>query len=311
MRKSPRARSPLSLSLSFSLPLCASSESSLRPPVNEHSEKVNYKRPSFLSKFAELQVVMWNTNAGLTDRHAYDSRPTSWPFLRRGIVSLCVVLSNALLYGLTQPPPPPFSVQNFWVKNHRQIYLIGNPFIWWSSTVAVLLYLFVRGLFILRAKRGFRDLHHPIVAAYDPIFSFLTLAWFLHYAPFFLMSRQLFLHHYLPALYFSVLILAVTFDLACSRLKTRSRLVLAGVVALAAIATWRHFRPLTYGTPWTKGQCEASKWRSSWDFSWCASFLPSRFPSFSSSSSSSSLSSSSSSSSLTCDWPTSKQRLPR
>jgi dolichyl-phosphate-mannose-protein mannosyltransferase len=29
---------------------------------------------------------MWATNAGLTDRHTYDSRPDSWPHLRRGIV---------------------------------------------------------------------------------------------------------------------------------------------------------------------------------------------------------------------------------
>jgi hypothetical protein len=30
---------------------------------------------------------MWATNAGLTDRHTFDSRPDSWPLLRRGIVS--------------------------------------------------------------------------------------------------------------------------------------------------------------------------------------------------------------------------------
>ena len=30
---------------------------------------------------------MWTTNAGLTDRHNFDSRPDSWPRLRRGIVS--------------------------------------------------------------------------------------------------------------------------------------------------------------------------------------------------------------------------------
>ncbi|KAJ8587943.1 hypothetical protein M405DRAFT_903878 [Rhizopogon salebrosus TDB-379] len=28
---------------------------------------------------------MWITNAGLTDRHSYDSRPLSWPHLHRGI----------------------------------------------------------------------------------------------------------------------------------------------------------------------------------------------------------------------------------
>ena len=49
--------------------------------------KVNYERPSFFAKFWELQAVMWRTNAGLTDRHAYDSRPPSWPVMRRGIVS--------------------------------------------------------------------------------------------------------------------------------------------------------------------------------------------------------------------------------
>jgi hypothetical protein len=31
--------------------------------------------------------VMWTTNKGLTDRHTYDSRPESWIWLRRGIVS--------------------------------------------------------------------------------------------------------------------------------------------------------------------------------------------------------------------------------
>lgn len=47
--------------------------------------------------------------------------------------------------------------KNFWVKDHRQIYLIGNPFVWYLSTLAVGFYLTVRGFMILRAKRGCRD----------------------------------------------------------------------------------------------------------------------------------------------------------
>lgn len=61
-------------------------------------------------------------------------------------------LSSPLLLGACQ--------QNFWVKNNRQIYLIGNPFTWWAATTGVFAYIAVRGLMILRAKRGFRDLHH-------------------------------------------------------------------------------------------------------------------------------------------------------
>jgi ABC-type phosphate transport system auxiliary subunit len=47
--------------------------------------------------------------------------------------------------------------QNFWVKDHRQIYLIGNPWVWMLSTLSVVAYVSVRGLLILRAKRGYRD----------------------------------------------------------------------------------------------------------------------------------------------------------
>ena len=54
--------------------------------VSADAPKVNYRKLGFFEKFFELQRVMWQTNAGLTDRHMYDSRPSSWPQLRRGIV---------------------------------------------------------------------------------------------------------------------------------------------------------------------------------------------------------------------------------
>ena len=48
-------------------------------------------------------------------------------------------------------------VQNFWVKDHSQIYLLGNPTVWWLSSLAVFAYAAVRGILILRQQRGFRD----------------------------------------------------------------------------------------------------------------------------------------------------------
>lgn len=103
----------------------------------------------FLAKFWELQQVMWTTNAGLTERHTFDSRPDSWPSLRRGIVRdpFFTLLTAADCQIL----------QNFWVKDHRQVYLLGNPMVWWLSTAAVLAYTSVRGFLILRQKRGYRD----------------------------------------------------------------------------------------------------------------------------------------------------------
>ncbi|KAK4049599.1 Dolichyl-phosphate-mannose--protein mannosyltransferase 1 [Microbotryomycetes sp. JL201] len=216
-------------------------ETNTHKALPDNAAKVNYRRPGFLSKFLELQRVMWRTNAGLTDRHAYDSRPQSWPILRRGI--------------------------NFWVKDHRQVYLIGNPFVWWSSTLAVFFYAAVRILLVLRAQRGYSDFSNTQVSTYDRLCGVLALGWALHYFPFFLMGRQLFLHHYLPALYFAILLLAVVFDLATSRLRPRLRLQVVIVLTIFVFWSFWHFSPLTYAGEWTRGQCERAKWGRHWDFS--------------------------------------------
>ncbi|KAJ8583501.1 glycosyltransferase family 39 protein [Rhizopogon salebrosus TDB-379] len=212
------------------------------PQLPANAPKVNYKIPGFISKFWELQKVMWTTNAGLTDRHSYDSRPLSWPHLRRGI--------------------------NFWVKDHRQIYLIGNPFVWWSSTASVITYMLVRGFLILRAKRGFRDFDNTKVVKYDSLCGFLFAGYCFHYFPFFLMGRQLFLHHYFPALYFAVLLNCAVFDLVTSTLRPKIRLQIAAILMIISIIAFSKFSPLAYGDPWTKTKCSNAQWVKTWDFAW-------------------------------------------
>ncbi|THU78165.1 PMT-domain-containing protein [Dendrothele bispora CBS 962.96] len=211
-------------------------------------EKVNYKRPSFFSKFWELQQVMWTTNAGLTERHTFDSRPEQWPGLRRGI--------------------------NFWVKDHRQIYLVGNPLVWWMSSLAVFAWIGTCGILVLRQKRGCRDFNNSTLLKYTTLSTPLFLGWFLHYTPFFLMSRQLFLHHYFPALYFAILLCCAWFDWGTRGLKQRVRLGIAALLIISVILTFRVRSPLAYGTPWTKKECESAKWKRTWDFS-CNDFLDS------------------------------------
>ncbi|KAI0337508.1 glycosyltransferase family 39 protein [Trametopsis cervina] len=217
-------------------------ETSVHPQMPANAPTVNYRRPGFLSKFWELQQVMWATNAGLTDRHMFDSRPDSWPRLRRGI--------------------------NFWVKDQRQIYLLGNPMVWWLSTAAVVFYIAVRGLLILRAKRGYRDFENTKVMKYDTLCGFLFVGWSLHYFPFFIMGRQLFLHHYFPALYYAILLCCGVFDLVTSTLRPRVRLQIAAVLVVLAVWNYAYLSPLVYGNPWTKQKCRNAQWLKTWDFSW-------------------------------------------
>jgi hypothetical protein len=58
--------------------------------------------------------------------------------------------------------------QNFWVKDHRQIYLLGNPMVWLLSTASIAGYVAVRGFLILRAQRGYRDFESSTQYFYVP-----------------------------------------------------------------------------------------------------------------------------------------------
>ncbi|KAK3371984.1 glycosyltransferase family 39 protein [Podospora didyma] len=230
-------------------------ESNEHPQLGEDADKVNYANPGFFGKFWELQKVMWKTNAGLVESHAWDSRPPSWPILRRGI--------------------------NFWGKDHRQIYLMGNPIVWWSATAAVVLYVLFKGLAVLRWQRSCNDYASPVFKRFDYEIGTSVLGWALHYFPFFLMQRQLFLHHYFPALYFGIIAFCQVFDFATARipgigLKENpiiNKIGATGILVLS-VAVFTLFSPLAYGNQWTKSECNRVKLFSTWDFD-CNTFLDS------------------------------------
>ncbi|KJZ74349.1 hypothetical protein HIM_06355 [Hirsutella minnesotensis 3608] len=223
------------------------------PQLGDDVEKVNYRNPGFFGKFWELQRVMWRTNAGLVDSHAWDSRPGSWPILRRGI--------------------------NFWGRHHTQIYLIGNPIIWWSSTMAIVAWALFKGVAILRWQRSCNDYANTTFKRFDYEIGTYVLGWALHFFPFYLMQRQLFLHHYFPALYFAIVALSQMFDYLTARLPgsgPRDGAIINRVATVAflvlSVAAFTLYAPLAYGNPWTKSECKRMKIFSTWDWD-CNNFL--------------------------------------
>ncbi|KAH0607434.1 uncharacterized protein H6S33_002468 [Morchella sextelata] len=211
-------------------------EQNEHPQLGEDAERVNYRNPGFFGKFWELNKVMWRTNAGLVESHAWDSRPSSWPILKRGI--------------------------NFWGKEHRQVYLIGNPVIWWSSTAAIVIYAMFKAFAVLRWQRGYNDYSVNNFRRFDFEIGVAVLGWAFHYFPFYLMQRQLFLHHYFPALYFAIIALCQVFDFITARiatLKLREKPIagwtLAVVFLAFSIVAFGLYAPLAYGNTWTKSEC--------------------------------------------------------
>jgi dolichyl-phosphate-mannose-protein mannosyltransferase len=143
------------------------------------------------------------------------------------------------------------------------------------------LYLVIKGLAIIRWQRGFRDYDNVTFKRFDYEVGTSILGWFFHYFPFFLMARQLFLHHYLPALYFAILALCQMYDFASYRfsglgLKQYPAIGQAAAVGFLAIAitVFTAYSPLAYGNMWTKDQCNSLKLFSTWDWD-CNNFLDS------------------------------------
>lgn len=209
----------------------------------EDAEKISYTKPSLLSKIFESHKKMWQINENLKAPHNFESSPSTWPFLLRGI--------------------------NYWGESHRQVYLLGNAPVWWTVTILVFVFSIYAVVQVLKWQ-----LNVP-VGDERHVFNFNTqtfhflLGWAFHYFPSFLMGRQMFLHHYLPAYYFGILALAQFFDVLVTYVFSRKRSIAYGIIAVfvaTAFIFYVNYSPIIYGGKWTKNACYQSKALSGWDY---------------------------------------------
>jgi len=212
------------------------------------AEPKEVKSMNFFKKFAELQLSMLQHNAGLTASHPYASSPINWPFLLSGI--------------------------SFWTHNDTkgQIYLIGNVFGWWTCVLALSVFVGIMGADALARRRNVKPIPDLVRNRLLNSTGFFIGAWAWHFLPFFLMDRQLFLHHYLPAHLASALVAGSVLNFiltesinypisvwgpnlhtgAARRYYTdfgSKGLLVVGVLFLFLVSTFLFFAPLTYGTP--------------------------------------------------------------
>jgi dolichyl-phosphate-mannose-protein mannosyltransferase len=229
------------------------------------------KKMNFFKKFAELQLLMLQHNAGLTASHPYASSPINWPFLISGI--------------------------SFWTENEpqKQIYLIGNIIGWWTCVIALSIFIGIMGADLLARRRGIEPIPDPVRNRLWNSAGFFLIVWGVHYAPFFLMNRQLFIHHYLPSHLASALIAGAVLNFILSeeinypvsvwspnaqtRPSTYSDLgikgpVIVGIFTLLSLAMFLYMAPLTYGTPGLDGDSvNAHRLLSSWTLHFAAKHI--------------------------------------
>lgn len=146
--------------------------------------------PNFWQKFAELNKVMFTANAGLSATHPFSSHWYEWPGGRRPIY-----------YWNNRENPPAGGVADIW--------LAGNPFGWLLAGLAVILTLLT---FIFKSRHR----------KFNEVSFFLLFAYFANLLPFIFVNRVAFLYHYLPALTFAFIILAIKIDGILKQKKSRA-----------------------------------------------------------------------------------------
>lgn len=177
-------------------------------------------------KIIELNKEMYTANKTLTATHPYSSKWYSWPFMERPIY---------YWYG-----------KDATTNLESRIYFIGNPIIWWLSTLAIL-YLIIDAIATLytRQKMSFVQL-------------LLIGGFIVNMLPFIGISRAMFLYHYLTGYIFALIGLVYLID----QIKHK-KAVLIGVTALS-LAVFIFFAPLTYGLPLSVRGYAARVWLPSW-----------------------------------------------
>ncbi|PVV01500.1 hypothetical protein BB560_004084 [Smittium megazygosporum] len=208
------------------------------------------KKPGFLSSFLTLNKQMAKSNNALVpDRDKYnhlESDPITWPFL---------------IY--------PMRLNGAWNPSEIKYYQIGNPLTWWSSTLSVLIFpvALVFVMIISQRSGSSKDIH------YSSLFwnrgKFFYLGWVLHYMPFFLMGRVTYIHHYLPAAYFSYLNLAFMLDFFVStgfiKVSNLFKTLVFLIMSFMSVFGFYLFMPLTFGYSENIYNLRFRQWLSTWN----------------------------------------------
>ncbi|KAI9459456.1 glycosyltransferase family 39 protein [Lactarius psammicola] len=210
--------------------------------------ETKYYRSPFLRDFWHLNVAMMTSNNALIpDPDKEDilaSTPTDWPLMRLGL-RMCG-----------------------WGDQQTKYYLVGTPIIWWGSTVSLVIGVLAFGVYVFRMQRRYVDMEPREWEHFLYVGKITLFGWGLHYFPFLIMGRVTYVHHYLPTLYFAVLMAAHLLDhfiFTARFLKERTKTILFALVAFAIIANFWWFRGVAWGIDGPVNEHWGLGWRQSWN----------------------------------------------
>jgi len=210
--------------------------------------EAKYYRSPFLRDFWHLNVAMMTSNNALVpDPDKEDilaSKPLDWPFMHLGL-RMCG-----------------------WGDNMTKYYLIGTPTIWWGGTMSLLAFPIVVVVYLLRQQRRIHDLEPREWNQFLYVGKVAFFGWALHYLPFLVMGRVTYVHHYLPALYFSMLMAAHIIDhfvFSSRRVEESHKWMVFGICVFLIVGVFWWFRGVAWGIDGPIKDYHGLGWRKSWN----------------------------------------------
>lgn len=239
------------------LPNSGTGDAFMKPRFHE-SRAAGYPTKDFLKNTWELNREMLSANRRLDARHSYSSQWYEWPLMQRSVYYWA---KEAPAADQSQKPSQDGAARP--AMDYFRIYLLGNPFVWWFSTIGIIVFfliLLVRvfahlSVFLSGSSR--RQNRIPRESALPQWF--LAVAYLANLLPFLTIGRVMFLYHYLAAFIIAVIITA----LWLVRLKRFHKTALAMIVVLT-ITGFVIIAPITYGTALEEGWPSKIFWFKGW-----------------------------------------------
>lgn len=177
--------------------------------LNRKKVKYEYKGKRLMGSSLFIRIIFWNQvmnriNMRSDIPHPYESDPKYWPFLLDRWVGF---------YGS---------------GSEIEIQCMGNPLIYWSSTLA-LIFTAICALFGRADRRNL----------------LLVWGWCVSYFPFILVPRTMFLYHYLIPLMFAIMNMITLIENA---VPSGYKAAISLFITLACFASFLFFAPWAYGS---------------------------------------------------------------
>jgi len=223
--------------------------------------------PNFWQMQTEILTYHQRIKSG-PDVHPYCSAWYTWPLMLRPIVYFYKTASNNAQPDPVLPPSPSGATETIF-----DVHAMGNPFLWWFSTLALIL---VAGVLIHRIVVWFQtrqvasvdslEQQQPILfppTAQMWMVLYLMVNWAANLLPWVKVTRCVFLYHYMGCSVFGALALAWWVDrwLHSPQTRLRGMGVTISFLILGAFIFWM---PIYLGLPLSQMEWKIRMWLPSW-----------------------------------------------